>query len=76
MARSYNTNRKGIDYIAINGPTQDNPTGIISEIIYWEREDSSKVFNVGSVAAPWAVYKDEKMSLLLKNVLSHFGIDN
>ncbi len=76
LARSYNKNRKGIDYIAINGPTQDNPTGIISEIIYWEREDSGKVFNVGSVAAPWAVYKDEKMSLLLKNVLSHFGIDN
>ncbi|MCF6359394.1 MAG: hypothetical protein L3J29_01380 [Cyclobacteriaceae bacterium] len=76
LARSYNKNRNGIDYIANNGPIQENPSGIISEIIYWQREDGGQVFNVGSVAAPWAVYKDDKMSLLLKNVLHHFGINN
>ena len=31
------------------------------------------VFNIGSVAAPWGVYKDKNLGLLMNNVLYHFG---
>ena len=74
LARCYSTERKGLDYAANGGVDKNIPTHVISDIIYWRRDDGGQVFNIGSVAGAWAVYKDEKMGLLLNNVLDHFGI--
>lgn len=44
------------------------------EIIYWERPDGGRVFNVGSIGAGWGLMADEKFQVLLRNVLAHFGV--
>ena len=72
LARSYSKN-KIIDYNANANDERANPTRIISEIIYWEKKNGGRVFNIGSVAAPWGVYKDKNLGLLMNNVLYHFG---
>ncbi|MCE9543930.1 MAG: LamG domain-containing protein [Planctomycetia bacterium] len=48
--------------------------GVCVEVIYWERPDSGKVFNAGSIAAGWVLSNDPKMRTLLRNVLAHFGV--
>ena len=45
-----------------------------AELIYWERPEGGRVFNAGAIASGWVLSVDEKMSGLLRNVLSHFGI--
>ena len=52
------------------------PENLISEIIYWERPNGGKVFNVGSVGAAWPLLKEEAYSNLLKNVLFNFAIES
>jgi hypothetical protein len=48
--------------------------GVRSEIIDWHRESGGRVFGVGAVAAGRALMTDPKFSILLRNVLHHFGI--
>ena len=74
LARCYDSTRGGVDYVGAKGPEQLGPSNVISEIVFWQRRGGGKVFNIGSVAAPWAVYKDKNISLLMKNVLCHFGV--
>ena len=47
----------------------------IAEIIYWERPQGGRVFHTGSIATAWAMYYDEHLSALFKNVLHHFKVD-
>ena len=46
----------------------------IAEIIYWERPQGGRVFHTGSIATAWAMYHDEPLSMLVKNVLHHFKV--
>ena len=46
------------------------------EMIYWERPEGGKVFNAGSIGAGWALAADPKFQRLMKNVLSHFGVES
>ncbi|MDE0840424.1 MAG: LamG domain-containing protein, partial [Kiritimatiellae bacterium] len=46
----------------------------IAEIIYWERPEGGRVFHTGSIATAWAMYHDESLSQLVKNVLHHFKV--
>jgi len=45
-----------------------------AEMIYWQRPDGGKVFNVGSICAGRGFVDDPKFGLLIKNVLHHFGV--
>ncbi len=47
-----------------------------AEMIYWERPQGGKVFNAGAIRAGWALYTDNTFSILMKNVLYHFGIQS
>lgn len=67
------SDRKIIDFRGLENLASDNPSGVISEIIYWERPQGGRVFNVGTVAGPWGLYYDSKVSKLVANVLHHFG---
>ena len=46
----------------------------IAEIIYWERPRGGRVFHTGSIATAWAMYHDDLLGLLIKNVLHHFKV--
>lgn len=46
----------------------------IAEIIYWERPQGGRVFHTGSIATAWALYHDESLGKLVKNVLHHFQV--
>ena len=46
----------------------------IAEIIYWERPEGGRVFHTGSIATAWAMYYDESLSNLVRNVLHHFKV--
>ena len=46
----------------------------IAEIIYWERPEGGRVFHTGSIATAWAMYHDESLSKLVKNVLHRFEV--
>jgi N,N-dimethylformamidase len=46
----------------------------IAEIIYWERPEGGQVFHTGSIATAWAMYYDEPLSNLVRNVLHHFEV--
>ncbi len=46
----------------------------IAEIIYWERAQGGRVFHTGSIATAWAMYHDESLSNLVRNVLHHFKV--
>lgn len=65
--------RKIADYHATANLSAENPAGVISEIILWERPDGGQVFSIGSVSAAWGVYEDERLGRLLANVLHRFG---
>jgi hypothetical protein len=43
------------------------------EMIYRQRPDRGKVFNVGSICAGRGFVDDPKFGLLIKNVLHDFG---
>ena len=47
----------------------------IAEIIYWDRPQGGRVFHTGSIATAWAMYHDEPLGKLIKNVLHHFGVE-
>ena len=46
----------------------------IAEIISWERPEGGRVFHTGSIATAWAMYYDESLSNLVRNVLHHFKV--
>ena len=46
----------------------------IAEIIYWERPEGGRVFHTGSIATAWAMYYDETLSNLVRNVFHHFKV--
>jgi hypothetical protein len=46
----------------------------IAEIIYWERPQGGRIFHTGSIATAWAMYHDESLGRLVKNVLHHFKV--
>jgi len=62
------------DYHANENMQRVNPSGVCSEILYWQRPNGGRVFNIGSVAAPWGLYYDRRVGLLVQNVLDHFGV--
>jgi len=68
------TDRKIADYHADENMHRENPSGVCSEILYWQRPEGGRVFNIGSVAAPWGLYYDQQVGLLVQNVLHHFGV--
>ncbi|MBM3891517.1 MAG: hypothetical protein FJ388_20590 [Verrucomicrobia bacterium] len=47
--------------------------GVVGHMIYWERPEGGRVFNIGSIAAGWGLTADAKLQMLLRNVLFHFG---
>ena len=40
----------------------------------WQRPEGGRVFNVGSIAAGWALPADPKLQTLLRNVLANFEV--
>lgn len=70
------SDRRIADYHATANMSHANPAGVISEIVLWERPAGGRVFAVGSVAAAWGVFEDERLGRLLQNVLHLFGIRN
>lgn len=69
------SDRKIIDYWAVENMASENPTRVLSEVILWDRPDGGRVFNIGSVAAPWGLYYDEAVDRLVRNVLHAFGVN-
>lgn len=66
------SDRKIIDYHANTNLAAENPSGTISEILYWERPEGGRVFNIGTVSGPWGLHDDKYVSRLVRNVLHHF----
>jgi hypothetical protein len=55
-------------------PGKAPPLPVAAEMIYWERPGGGRVFHTGSINSGSTLARDEKWSGLLKNVLSHFGV--
>jgi hypothetical protein len=51
-------------------PTSDQG----GEMIDWPRPEGGRVFNAGTIGAGWALGADPRWSMLLRNVLHHFGV--
>ena len=49
--------------------------GHSGDLIYWQRPDGGRVFNTGAIATGQALHADPKLEALLRNVLSHFGVE-
>lgn len=49
--------------------------GHSGDLIYWQRPDGGRVFNTGAIATGQALQADPKLEALLRNVLSHFGVE-
>lgn len=71
LAASRRSSFRGLNYF---GEWENMPNGTLAEIIYWERPDGGRVFSSGAIATAWAMSVDKELSLLLKNVLRHFGV--
>lgn len=67
------SDRKIADYRADANLSRENPSNVLSEIIYWLRPEGGKVFNIGSVSAPWGLYYDDRVSRLMLNVMHQFA---
>ena len=66
--------RNVLDYNGESHRKRVGGEGAIAEIIYWERPQGGRVFHTGAIATAWSAYHDEKVGLLLRNVLHHFGL--
>lgn len=73
VARSHDV-RAVVDFNAEGHQPRFGDEDTIAEIIYWERPSGGRVFHTGSIATAWGAFHDDKLSLLLKNVLHHFGV--
>lgn len=49
------------------------PIPVAAEMIYWERPGGGRVFHAGSINAGSTLSKNPEWSLLMENVLHHFG---
>ena len=74
LARSHDK-RSVLDFNAEAHKARSGDEQTIAEIIYWERPEGGRVFHTGSIATAWGMYYDEKLSLLVKNVLHRFGVE-
>ena len=72
---SSHDDRNILDFNAENHIKRVGGEQTIAEIIYWERPQGGRVFHTGSIATAWAMYYDEHLSALFKNVLHHFKVD-
>jgi N,N-dimethylformamidase len=73
LARSHDK-RNVLDFNAEGHRQRIGGEQTIAEIIYWERPEGGRVFHTGSIATAWAMYHDESLSQLVKNVLHHFKV--
>ena len=73
LARSHD-NRNVLDFNAGGHRKRVGGEQTIAEIIYWERPQGGRVFHTGSIATAWGLCHDDKLGLLLMNVLHHFKV--
>jgi N,N-dimethylformamidase len=71
---SSQSNRNILDFNAVAHSKRVGDEQTIAEIIYWERPQGGRVFHTGSIATAWAMYYDESLSNLVRNVLHHFKV--
>jgi putative membrane-bound dehydrogenase-like protein len=71
---SSQSNRNVLDFNAEGHRKRVGGEKTIAEIIYWERPEGGRVFHTGSIATAWAMYYDEPLSNLVRNVLHHFKV--
>jgi len=71
---SSQSNRNILDFNAQGHRPRVGDEQTIAEIIYWERPEGGRVFHTGSIATAWAMYYDEPLSNLVRNVLHHFKV--
>ncbi|MDC0157217.1 hypothetical protein OAK38_05610 [Verrucomicrobia bacterium] len=71
---SSQSNRNVLDFNAEGHRKRVGDEQTIAEIIYWERPEGGRVFHTGSIATAWAMYYDEPLSNLVRNVLHHFKV--
>ena len=71
---SGNSKRNVLDFNAPGHRPRVGGEQTIAEIIYWERPEGGRVFHTGSIATAWAMYYDESLSNLVRNVLHHFKV--
>ena len=71
---SSQSNRNVLDFNAEGHRKRVGGEQTIAEIIYWERPEGGRVFHTGSIATAWAMYYDEPLSNLVRNVLHHFKV--
>ena len=71
---SSNSKRNVLDFNAQGHRPRVGGEQTIAEIIYWERPEGGRVFHTGSIATAWAMYYDESLSNLVRNVLHHFKV--
>ena len=71
---SSNSKRNVLDFNAQGHRPRAGDEQTIAEIIYWERPEGGRVFHTGSIATAWAMYYDESLSNLVRNVLHHFKV--
>ena len=71
---SSNSKRNVLDFNAEGHRQRVGDEQTIAEIIYWERPQGGRVFHTGSIATAWAMYYDEPLSNLVRNVLHHFKV--
>lgn len=45
-----------------------------ADVVYWERPNGGVVFNAASIALTGAMARDAGVSMLVRNVLRHFGV--
>ncbi|MFT5122008.1 MAG: putative membrane-bound dehydrogenase-like protein [Verrucomicrobiales bacterium] len=67
--------RNILDFNAAGNKSRFGNDDTIAEIIYWERPRGGRVFHTGSIASAWSMYHDEPLSMLVRNVLHHFGVE-
>ena len=71
---SSHDNRSVLDFNAESHQKRAGEGNKIAEIIYWDRPEGGQVFHTGSIATAWALYYDESLTKLFKNVLHHFKV--
>ncbi len=72
LARIRKEEQRGIDYFTRWTPEHE---GTVCELIYWERPEGGRVLNLGAIAGGWALSADPKLQGLMRNALSHFGVE-
>ena len=45
------------------------------EMVYWERPGGGRVFHAGVIAGGWVLSVDPKFQTMMRNVMSHFGVE-